>query len=269
MTPGQTLIALNVGNTRTQIGQFVDGELKQTQRLPNADPEPIVQVATTWWTEIQDHHGASILMASVNDPVAQRLALAIEDSTNAEVFLVGDDVPVPIGQQLDPETLTGVDRLLNAAAAFDRVKQACVVVDAGTAVTVDFVDGEGTFHGGAIAPGATMQLKSLHQHTAALPELAFKAPDDEPFGRNTAQAMYHGVFHGIRGMVQRLVEQYAVAYGAFPMVIATGGDAQTLFANDELVDRIAPDLTLMGIAVAARVAATGESTIRRRNDESL
>src|SRR6185503_8542491 len=157
------------------------------------------------------------------DAVAAKLTSALEDQLSVDIYRVGDDIPIPVGQQLDPETITGVDRLLNAAAAFDRLKQACVVVDAGTAITIDFVDGEGTFHGGAIAPGANMQLHALHEHTAQLPDLKFKAPDPEAFGRNTSQAMYQGVFHGIRGMVQRLVEQYAESYGAFPLVIATGG----------------------------------------------
>ena len=78
--------------------------------------------------------------------------------------------------QLDPETITGVDRLLNAAAAYATLKQACVVVDAGTAVTVDFVDGHGTFHGGAIAPGARLQIDALHRGTDALPDVQ-AAPD--------------------------------------------------------------------------------------------
>jgi type III pantothenate kinase len=167
--------------------------------------------------------------------------------------------------QLDPETITGMDRLLNALAAYRRLRQACVVVDAGTAVTIDFVDGEGTFHGGAIAPGARMQLRSLHRQTAALPEIEFRKPDDETFGRSTAEAMLRGVYHGIRGAVWRLVERYADRYGAYPHVIATGGDAEVLFADDELVDRIVPELTLHGIAacvehaLAARPDEDGET----------
>lgn len=258
MATGQTLIAVSVGNTRTQLGQFAEGELKQSDRLPNSDLAPIMQTITKWWKGIADVPGAAILLASVNDAFADRLASTVEDQLSVDLYRVGDDVPIPIGQQLDPETITGVDRLLNAAAAFDRVKQACVVIDAGTAVTVDFVDGEGTFHGGAIGPGATMQLHSLHEHTAALPELSFREPEHEAFGRNTAQAMLQGVFHGIRGMAQRLVEQYAEHYGAFPMVIATGGDAAVLFEKEELIDRIVPELTLMGIAVAARHALSDE-----------
>jgi type III pantothenate kinase len=253
MTPGQFIVALSVGNTRTQVGRFNGGILEKSERFANADLAPIIQTVASWWKDVPAASG-SILLASVNDTVASKLTSALEDQLSVDVFRIGDDVPVPIGQQLDPETITGVDRLLNAAAAFDRLKQACVVVDAGTAVTVDFVDGQGTFHGGAIAPGASMQLHAMHEHTAALPDLPFHAPDNEPFGRNTAQAMYQGVFHGIRGMVQRLVEQYAEHYGAFPTVIATGGDAHVLFENDQLVDRIVPDLTLLGIAAAAKYA---------------
>ena len=143
------------------------------------------------------------------------------------------------------------DRLLNAAAAFDVLKQACVVVDAGTALTVDFVDGAGTFHGGAISPGGQLMLDSLHQRTALLPEVKFAKPD-EAVGHNTTEAMLAGAFHGLRGTVRELVELFAEHAGTFPMVIATGGDAPLLFADYPLIDRVVPDLTLMGLAVALR-----------------
>jgi type III pantothenate kinase len=256
------LIAISVGNTRTQIGLFENGTIAGSQRFANSDPAGMVtHIAGLWKSAAGEgarQADGAILLASVNDPVAAKITAAVEDQTGQEIYRVGDDVEIPIGRQLDPETITGADRLLNAAAAYDILKQACVIVDAGTAITVDFVDGEGTFHGGAIAPGAALQLKSLHEYTAALPDLAFRAPDGEAFGRNTAQAMHQGVFHGIRGMVQRLVEQYAEAYGAFPMVIATGGDATTLFEGEALIDRVVPDLTLMGIEVAARQALVEE-----------
>lgn len=234
-----------------------DGAITDSLRFANTDIDDVVGMLAQWTSPSANAAAQSpkvVAVASVNEPVGLTLTERIESQLDVEIFRVGDDMPVPVGRQLDPETMTGVDRLLNAAAAFDALKQACVIVDAGTAITVDFVDGQGTFHGGAIAPGASMQLKALHEHTAALPDIAFRAPENEAFGRSTAQAMYHGVFHGIRGMVQRLVEHYAEAYGAFPMVVATGGDAQTLFADEPLVDRIVPDLTLMGIAVTARHA---------------
>jgi pantothenate kinase type III len=70
--------------------------------------------------------------------------------------------------------------------------------------------------------------------------------------------MLHGVYHGIRGMVWKLIERYAERYGAFPTVIATGGDAELLFGRDQIVDRIVPELTLLGIAAAARHALAAE-----------
>ena len=250
------LLAVQVGNTRTQLGLFRQDELVENRRFANADLASIVDEAARLWESIRGEAQSAIALASVNDKVAKPLESMLEDQLGVEVYTIGDDLPVPIGESLDPETLVGADRLLNAAAAWDRLKQACVIVDAGTAVTVDFVDGEGTFHGGAIAPGASMQLKGLHEGTDALPAIAFRRPGDEAFGKNTADAMILGVFEGIRGLVWRLVERYSAANGAFPLVIATGGDAETLFADDELVNRIVPELTLQGIAVAARFALT-------------
>ena len=259
------LIAIDVGNSRTQVGVFAGKELARREAFDHDDLASAIQFVCEAWKSLGGGEGdesqSAVVVASVNDAVANRLASALADQLSQDIYRVGDDLPVPIGRQLDPETITGVDRLLNAAAAFDVTEEACIVIDAGTAVTVDFVDGDGTFHGGAIAPGAQLQLKALHDSTEALPELEFAAPDHDAFGRSTAEAMLHGVFHGIRGMVWKLVEQYAEAYGAFPRVIATGGDAVLLFAEDELINRIMPDLTLRGILVTTKLAlagATGE-----------
>jgi type III pantothenate kinase len=266
MSNGPNIIAIDVGNSRVHLGQFIEGRLEQSKSFAHAETADVVAAVLTWWTAVADRAQAAILIASVHDQMADRIASAVSDQLSVEVYRVGDDLPVPIGRQLDPETITGVDRLLNAAAAYDRMQQACIVVDAGTAVTVDFIDGEGTFHGGAIAPGANMQLHSLHEHTSALPELAMTAPDDDAVGRSTAQAMLHGVFFGIRGLVWKLVEVYAERYGAYPQVVATGGDAELIFGDDPLIDRIVPELTLLGIAAAARHAlVTDEDADARRS----
>ncbi|MDZ4756153.1 MAG: type III pantothenate kinase [Phycisphaerae bacterium] len=255
------LLAIQVGNSRIQLGLFRDDALDQVPdrvRLPSDDAAAAVSEVTRLWEEIKDEPHAVIVIASVNEKASHPLESMLEDQLGVEVFRIGDDIPVPIGESLDPESIVGVDRLLNAAAAWDRLKQACIVIDAGTAVTVDFIDGEGTFHGGAIAPGVSLQLKSLHEHTDALPLIQFRVPDGEPWGRNTSEAMLRGVYEGVRGLVWRLVERYSESYGAFPLVIATGGDAEALFAGDELVNRIVPDLTLYGMALAARRALASD-----------
>ena len=254
--PTLHLLAIDIGNSRTTIGRFDGRDLQRTESFANDDLSAIVSAAAAFRDDTDDDDDAlrAVIIATVHDAHAERISGAIADQTSLDLYRVGSDLPVPVACALDPETITGSDRLLNALAAFDLLGQACMVVDAGTAVTIDFVDGEGTFHGGAILPGAAMQLRALHDFTDALPELAFTAPADDVFGRNTAEAMLRGVFHGIRGAVQRLTERTAEAYGAYPLVIATGGDAPTLFEDDDLIDRIVPELTLRGIALAAERA---------------
>jgi type III pantothenate kinase len=96
-------------------------------------------------------------------------------------------------------------------------------------------------------------LDALNQRAAQLPEIEFAKPD-ECMGHNTVEAMRAGVFYGLRGMVRELVELFAEQVGHFPTVIATGGDGALLFKDYELVDRVVPDLTLMGLNVTYRKA---------------
>src|SRR6185437_955999 len=141
---------------------------------------------------------------------------------------------LPISVLTDEPELTGVDRILNVAAAYEQMGNACVVVDAGTALTIDACNDSGEFLGGAIAPGAALMLDSLHEKTARLPRVELAAPEDA-WGKNTEQAIRTGVFHGIRGMVKEIVENSATALGSWPDIIATGGDAQLLFGGWELI----------------------------------
>jgi len=252
-----TFLALSIGNTTTSLANIKENKISDIETFSSQKSSKIIQSTLTRWKQNQGDE-FQIIIASSNEKVSQQISATLGDQTSNEIWEIGKDLPVAIGQHLDPETITGTDRLLNAAAAWSLNQQATVIVDAGTCVTVDFVDGEGTFHGGAIAPGAAMQLQALHKNTDSLPDIAFKRPLKEAFGKNTAQAMLQGVFHGIRGMVRQLTEQYASRYGAYPSVIATGGDATLLFENDEFVEQIIPDLLLQGIASSISHALTNE-----------
>lgn len=252
--PELNLLAVSVGNTRTRVGAFVDGKLAETATFENGKNAKITDAIDHAYAPLRGKSDTIVLLSSVNPTIAEPIQQTLAAHLGHEVCLVERDYPIPIGRQLDPEAMVGEDRLLNAAAAYDVLKQACVVVDAGTAITIDFVDGAGTFHGGAIAPGAQLMMDSLNQRTAQLPEVEFEKPANV-IGHNTIEAMKVGVYHGLRGMVRELVEQFAEHAGQFPLVVATGGDAPTLFQDYDLIDRIAPDLTLMGLAVTLRVAA--------------
>jgi len=199
----------------------------------------------------------------VHDAVARRITASLQDDPAMTVdqpvatLQMGVDLVMPMRHALGENHTTGMDRFLAALAAFDAMKQACAVVDAGTAITVDFVDGEGVYHGGVIAPGLEMSLRALHEHTAQLPLIrAQTRSEEETFPKSTKAAMQTGVSLAACGLVRIVVERFAERFGAYPKVVATGGDAEMLFGDDPFVDKVAPDLVLQGIGLA-RLTAMG------------
>lgn len=244
------LLVINLGNTRLALGTFVAGELRHVSRISLEHPADWRAAIEQAWQPIAASERPAIAGAQVNPPLVEALELAAADATGGQrVQWAGKDLDLPIRNATDRPEETGVDRLLGVAAAYEQLGKSCVVVDAGTAVTVSCCDDDGAFVGGAIAPGVQLQLQSLHARTARLPRVALAAPEGN-VGRTTEQAIRHGVYHGIRGMVKEIVENFATDLGRWPEVIATGGDAPALFEGWELVHAVVPDLTLYGIALA-------------------
>lgn len=243
------LLVINIGNSRLALGVFEQGELVHTQRVPLDTPSELEAALNECWAKLDDRKDADVCIASVNPKKEQAVARAAETATGKSPMWVGRDVLLPMKVRTEKPHETGVDRVLNVAAAYEQMQTACVVVDAGTALTIDVCNEVGEFLGGAIAPGASLMLKSLHEHTSLLPEISLAKPEGA-IGQNTGQAMLQGAFYGIRGMVKEIVEQYAMKLGNWPDIICTGGDAKLLFGDWELVHAVSPDLTLYGIALA-------------------
>lgn len=244
------LCAVCVGNTRTQFGLFQGKELVEQRSEPNDLETLVVQVEGF-------RQDAPVVIATVNAAISGPLAAQVGGS-----LTIGTEVPIHLQHSIEDASTLGQDRALNAMAAFERAKQACIVIDAGTAITVDFIDGEGVFHGGAIGPGLRMMLASLHAGTAALPEAeldALAASDPHPFGRDTVDAMQKGVVCSARGLAREMSERIASFYDAYPQIVATGGDARLLFEDDGMVEHIVPELQLLGVkaAVDRALAAPG------------
>ena len=243
------LLVLNAGNSRLAIGVFEAGELTHVTRLTHDQRGEWGDKIAEAWAKIKDSTSPAIAGASVHPGVLESLEHVVKETTGMNVEWVGRDLDLPIKVLTESPKDTGVDRVLNVAAAYEQIGKACVVVDAGTAVTVDLCIDAGEFLGGAIAPGVALMVSSLHEKTAKLPLVELVVPT-HPYGRNTIEAIHQGVYHGIRGMVKELVENYATELGTWPDLITTGGDAAKLFDGWEIVHAISPDLTLYGVALA-------------------
>jgi type III pantothenate kinase len=243
------LLALNVGNSRVSIGVFEAGELVYSTRVPHAQRDEWGARIGEAWERIKDADQPGVAGASVNPPLIEPLEHAVMQVTGEKVQWIGRDIDLPIKVLTDEPDKTGIDRILNVAAAYEQMEKACVVVDAGTAITINCCNDQGEFLGGAIAPGAVTQLQALHEKTAKLPQAPLAAPT-AAYGKTTESAIQQGVFYGIRGLVKEVTENFATELGTWPDIIATGGDAKVLFDGWELIHAISPDLTLYGIALA-------------------
>lgn len=286
--PTPEAVLVSVGNTRTRVAAVVGGRLQPSQVALNGDPSALAALVREHVPNGPGESGSCVVaVASVNHGVRDALLATLAESGwgrgthAARVVLlrapgsagaaaaasggapIGTHLDVPMRHALESPVTVGVDRLLAALGAHARSGEACVVIDAGTAVTVDFVDAWGVFQGGCIAPGLAMSLRALHEHTAALPLVDVStlggpsglARSESPLGRSTADAIALGCMTAIRGLVHRLIDQYAAMNNAYPRIIATGGDAPLLFEHDELVEHIVPDLILVGMHAALEAGA--------------
>ena len=157
----------------------------------------------------------------------------------------GIDIAVP-----RPEAV-GIDRLLAAGAAFRLGRGPVVVVDAGTALTIDLVSVGGCFMGGTIGPGLRAKATALASGTSLLPEVKLEAPPSV-LGRDTRECIRAGVVFGAAGAVDRVVEELIAGADASPRVLLTGGDAPFLSPYLKSPHDSAPDLVLHGLAYAFR-----------------
>ena len=243
------LLVLDVGNTRLGIGVFIAGKLEFSTRIAHAHRPLWPGKIADAWSKIKDLPDPAVAGSSVHPALIESLEHVVMQGTHQRIQWVGRDIDLPIKVATENPAATGVDRVLNISAAYELMGKSCAVVDAGTALTIDVCDDQGVFLGGAIAPGASMMLASLHEKTASLPTLPLARPSS-PIGGSTEQAMLLGVYSGIRGMVKELVENYATQLGRWPDLIATGGDAEVLFKDWELVHAVSPELVMYGIALA-------------------
>jgi type III pantothenate kinase len=167
---------------------------------------------------------------------------------------------VPIRAAVDEPQRVGIDRLLNAYATAALVKsgQPAIIVDAGSAVTVDLLDESGAFAGGTIFPGMKLMARSLREHTAQLPLVEVSGPlPAGPPGKNTEAAMRLGILHATAGGIDAIIGETSTRCSIAPQLFLTGGDmspqlASLLRSRHTFRSEVRPALTLDGIYRAAR-----------------
>jgi len=144
--------------------------------------------------------------------------------------------------------------IIAAVAAHKYYEGSLIVIDFGTATTFDVVDGNGTYCGGAIAPGINLSLEALHMAAAKLPRVAIGRPRTV-IGKATVPAMRSGIFWGYCGLIEGLVTRIKKEFGAPMTVLATGGLAPLFMEAIDVIQHLDPDLTLRGLLAIHRLNA--------------
>lgn len=206
-----------------------------------------------WITRLGgDAEGADrVVLVSVVPALAARVSAELAERSGCAPLIVSSALKLPFAMAYRTPVTLGADRLAAAAGALDLATQSgrnrgnIVVVDAGTALTVDRVGDGPTFEGGAIAPGPTLLAAALRSGTAQLPEIPMDLPA-EVIGRSTDEAIRVGVMHGFVAAAEGLITRMSRTQAESPFVVATGGWAELLARETTVIDEVSPDLVLLG-----------------------
>jgi type III pantothenate kinase len=247
MTPD---VVVDIGNTRMKWGWRTPHNPMATASLSGDDP-------AEWDARVRMVAAGPLAwaVASVHPTRTERFVAWV--AARGDTVRVITHEHVRLAVDVDEPGNVGIDRLLNALAAAARgpENRPVVIIDVGSAVTVDLLDASKVFRGGAILPGPRLMARSLHAYTAKLPDLPIdEVPGADPPGRNTRDAITAGVMAAIMGGCQMLVDEYRAICQSPVTVLMTGGAVGTLidydYAPGDQVGGPFP-LTLEGIRIAA------------------
>lgn len=177
---------------------------------------------------------------------------------STEPLVIGENAELGLAVRIEKPSEAGADRLVNAIGGFLEYGGPLILVDSGTATTLDVIGSDGGFEGGVIAPGINLSMQALHQAAAKLPRIAIARPD-RVIGVDTVGAMQSGVFWGYVGLIESLVQRIKAEYGHPMTVIATGGVASLFEGATASIDRFDHDLTLRGLLEIWRRNTTSEA----------
>lgn len=254
------LLCIDIGNTHTHYGVVSEGESASDHGAVRTTfiDAPEEGLPRRLAALLQARPAITgIAFCSVVPAVNRRLRDVLAASSALPVFQLTHETRLGVPITYPKPSEIGQDRLANAAAAHALGGAPAVVIDSGTAVTFDIVTRAGGYEGGIIAPGIEVTRRYLHERTAQLPLLDDSLEITGMIGKSTAEAMRIGTVVGFPGLIQALLDgvldELSRRGEPAPRLFITGGDAAFLQSRLRQPIRVVPDLTLLGLAAAARL----------------
>lgn len=221
-----------------------------TFQVPTASPEDWQAQLRTTLSEAPPFSRVGV--ASVVPALARRVPEAVRAWCDASPLMVRPTLRLPFTLGYDTPVTLGTDRLALAVGAWDRYGKAAptarsvIAIDAGTALTYEVITADGTYLGGAIAPGPRIMADALHQGTAQLPDVPL-TPPASPVGRSTEAALQSGILFGFVDGVTGMLDRLRATLDTPLVIVVTGGWAKLLCEHVPAIDDADPHLVLRGI----------------------
>jgi len=240
------LITLDVGNTNTAIGLFVDDTLSidwrlATDRYRTADEWGLLLRSLMKTNDIPREEIDAVAIASVVPPLDSILERAILRYFDLEPFFISWETDLGIGIDYAVPSEIGADRLVNAVGASNRYGKPLIVIDFGTATTFDIVNEAGNYSGGVICPGIGISSQALFEKAAKLPRIDIRKPAGI-IGGSTLESMQSGLYYGYLEQIRGIIRRIRIQLGEETKVVITGGLSRVF--KDDLGDGVVSDLTL-------------------------
>jgi len=245
------LLVVDVGNTHTVLGLYDGDRLVHDFRIETAkgrtsDEYHVLLLNLLELAGVKRSDVRASILASVVPSFNDTIIDAVDRAFDHEIMLVGPGIKTGMPVLYENPREVGADRIVNAVAAYERIRGSAIVVDFGTATTFDCISDEGEYLGGSIAPGMQISASALFSRAARLPRSEIARPP-RAIGRNTVHSMQSGIVFGYVGLVDGLVRRLAQEMGGEVSVIATGGLASLIEPESETIQDIDEYLTLEGL----------------------
>lgn len=247
------LFVIDVGNTNTVLGVFENKQLLhewriKTDRYKTEDEFAVLLNSLFDLRGLKFTQIEAIMISSVVPPIMQALEkLCLEYFELQPIVINKDTVRASLQITYPHPDEIGADRIVNAVGAIEKYEAPLIIIDFGTATTYCYVDKDGNYTGGLIAPGINISLDALYRKAAKLPKIEIEEPD-HIIGRSTVEAMQAGVFYGYVGQVDGIVRRIHKEQSEDAKVVATGGLAKLIANASETIEIVDPYLTLTGLA---------------------
>lgn len=245
---------MDIGNTNTVIGVVNGDKILHHWRIrtePEVTSDELAIVVSNLFAidGVQREHITEMIISCVVPPLLNSAEEFAEHFFGLVPLVVGEDTKTGMPILVDNPREVGADRVVNAVAAYEKYKTGLVVVDFGTATTFDYVSHEGTYMGGAIAPGVVISCEALFQKASKLPRVEIFRQPSSVIGKDTISSMNVGIIHGYAGLVDGIVKRMKKETGKDLTVVATGGLAPIICEVSETIEHVEPFLTLEGLII--------------------